>query len=99
MQSARLYIQSSELGPPIPSPAGECVPPFTVVPGEGTPSLGGERVGSQFQQGDRHCGNLGIYVTCIVYCMYFVDPPYGIPTLGRDISTVLEITRKATTVI
>jgi hypothetical protein len=25
-QSARLFLQSSELGPPIPSPAGECVP-------------------------------------------------------------------------
>jgi hypothetical protein len=45
MQSARLYLQSSDLGPPIPSPAGECVPPFTVVPGGGTNSLGGEGVG------------------------------------------------------
>jgi len=37
-QSARLFLQSSELGPLTPSPAGECVPlPLPLVPGGHTP--------------------------------------------------------------
>ncbi len=43
-----------------PSPADECAPqPFGS--GGGTHSLAGEG-GSQFQQGDIHCGTLGLYV-------------------------------------
>ncbi len=38
-QSARLFLQSSEMGPPTPSPVGECVSP-PLVPGGGTHSLG-----------------------------------------------------------
>jgi hypothetical protein len=40
-QSAKLFLQSSELGLPNPSPAGECVPPPFVSWGRGT--LAGER--------------------------------------------------------
>jgi hypothetical protein len=53
-QSARLFLQSSELGSPTPSPGGECVPP-RLVPGEG---------GTNSYEGTRHCGFLGIYVLC-----------------------------------
>ncbi len=42
-QSAMLSLQSSELGPPAPSPEGECCPP-PLVPG-GAHSLAGEGVG------------------------------------------------------
>ncbi len=43
-QSARLFLQSSDLGPPTLSPAGNCVPPpFSSV--EGAHSLRGEGVG------------------------------------------------------
>ncbi len=52
------------LGLPTPSPAGECAPPPPLVPGGGTNSLAGERVGgggSHFQQGNIHCGTLGIF--------------------------------------
>jgi hypothetical protein len=41
-QSARLFLQSSELELPTPSPAGQCVLPL--VPGGGTHSLAGEGV-------------------------------------------------------
>ncbi len=59
-QSTRLSLQSSELGPPPPSPAGEWF-------WGGTHSLAGDGVGgSLFGRGYRHCGTLGIY------CMYFV---------------------------
>ncbi len=51
-QSARLSLQSSELGPP-PSHAGEGVPPL--VPGEGHSRWGERGWGSRFQRGDRHC--------------------------------------------
>ncbi len=46
---------------PTPSPAGECVPP-PLVPAEGHTCL--RERGSQFGQGDRHCGTLGIIVLC-----------------------------------
>jgi hypothetical protein len=71
-QSARLFLQSCELGPPNPSLAGECVPSLFGSGGEGTNSLGGERAGtgSQFGRWDRHCGTLGIYVLCAyTYCI------------------------------
>jgi hypothetical protein len=51
-QSAKLFVQSSELEPPTPSPAGEGAP--SLVPGGGgVRSLAGEGVGeSQFRRGD-----------------------------------------------
>ncbi len=42
IQSARLFIQSSESGPPTPSHAGECALPFG---SGGKHSLAGEGVG------------------------------------------------------
>jgi hypothetical protein len=58
-QSAMLFLQSSELGPP-PHPQPSVSPPL--VPG-GTHSLAGEGVGgSQFGRGDRQCGTLDIYI-------------------------------------
>ncbi len=54
---------------PIPSPAGERVPPPLVQGGGGTHSLAGEEVGgSQFWRGDRHCDTLVkyMYVLCDV---------------------------------
>ncbi len=45
-QSTKLSFQSSELGPPPPSHAGECVPfPFGSGEGGGAHSLAGEGVG------------------------------------------------------
>jgi hypothetical protein len=43
IQSARLSVQSSELGPPTPSPASECCSPF-LGPRRETNSLAGEEV-------------------------------------------------------
>jgi hypothetical protein len=60
-QIARLFLQSSKLGPgPTPLPAKECHPPLPLwFRGVGTHSLAGEGVGgSQFRRGDRHCGIL-----------------------------------------
>ncbi len=68
-QSGRLFLQSSEMGSPTPSPAGECVPHSFGGGGGGggggTHSLAGEGVGeSPFRRGDRHCGILGLFVLC-----------------------------------
>jgi hypothetical protein len=56
-QSDRLSLQSSELGSPTPSDAGECVPPL--VPGEGSLAYGRGGGRTQFGRGVRHCGTLG----------------------------------------
>ncbi len=66
-QSARLFLQSYELGPPPPPPTtltGECAP--AAVPGGGgvTHVLVGE-AGLGPGRGDRHCGTLGICVLCV----------------------------------
>jgi hypothetical protein len=54
----RLILQSSELGPSHPLiPRRVCPPPFGS--GGGHTRLREEGGGSQFGQGDRHCGNLG----------------------------------------
>ncbi len=46
IQRARLFLQSSELDPPAPSPASECCPPHLVPRGGGgTHSLAGEGAG------------------------------------------------------
>ncbi len=53
-QSARLFLQSFELGPPpAPSPVGECVPPlwFRGGGGGGTRSLAGEGWGPNCDKG------------------------------------------------
>jgi hypothetical protein len=59
-QSAKLFLQSSELGLPHPPPAGECAPPPAFGSGGGgAHSLAGEGLGeSQFRRGDIHCGTL-----------------------------------------
>ncbi len=59
-QSARLFLQSSELGPLTPSPAGECVPlPPPFGPG-GTHSLAREGRGDKGTEDFRNteAGNL-----------------------------------------
>jgi hypothetical protein len=67
----RLFLQSSELKPPTPSPAGVCVPPL--VPGRNstmrnTLACGKGGGGSQFGRGNRHHSTLGkrfiVYVLC-----------------------------------
>jgi hypothetical protein len=63
-QSAKPFLQSSELGLPQPLTRTRVCPPPFGSGGRGT--LAGERgVGeSQFQRGDMHCGTLCIYVLC-----------------------------------
>jgi hypothetical protein len=63
-QSAKLFLQSSELG--LPHPQASVPPPPPLVSGERTHSLAGEEgvEESQFRRGDMHCGTLGIYVLC-----------------------------------
>jgi hypothetical protein len=71
-QSARLFLQSSYLGPPPSSTPGECVPPTFVWGGGDTHLLAGEGDGgSQFRRGDRHCVTLGT-----VYVYFVVLPPF-----------------------
>jgi hypothetical protein len=60
-QSAKLFLQSSELGTPHPHPQVS-LPSPPLVPGWATHSLPGK--GWEFRRGDRHCGTLGIYVLC-----------------------------------
>jgi hypothetical protein len=67
-QSAKLFLQSSELAPPAPSPAGECAPPPPTGSG-GRAILAGERGVWRVPiptrgQWDIHCGTLYIYVLC-----------------------------------
>ncbi len=54
-QSARLFLQSSELVPPSPSPAGKGVPPL--VPG-------GTRLRERRGGGGGHNSDEGIYTAC-----------------------------------
>ncbi len=62
-QIARLFLQSSELGPHTPSPQAIVSPPLCFREGRWTGQVGvGRR--SQFRRGDRHCGTLGISVLC-----------------------------------
>jgi hypothetical protein len=63
-QSAKLFLQSSELRLPHPSAAGACAPPPLVPGGRGTPASGKGVGESQFQRGDIHCGTLYLYVLC-----------------------------------
>jgi hypothetical protein len=63
-QSAKLFLQSSELGLPQPITRRR-VCPLPSVLGGGAHSLAREVVGeSQFRRGDIHCGTLYIYVLC-----------------------------------
>jgi hypothetical protein len=57
-QSSRLFLQSSELGPPL-TLRWVC-PPFWFR--GGTLAYGGGGGGSQFGRGSRHCGTLGTYI-------------------------------------
>jgi hypothetical protein len=61
-KSAKLLLQSSELGlRPNTSPAGECPPPTVLV--GGAHSLAREGLGeSQFRRGGIPCGTLYIYM-------------------------------------
>jgi hypothetical protein len=61
-QSARLFLQSSELRPPTPSPAGSVYPPPPFSSEGDTLACRRGGGGSHFGGGDRHCGALGIYV-------------------------------------
>jgi hypothetical protein len=62
-QSAKLFLQSSELGLPHPSPAGECAsPPPLVQVGRGTLACGKGVGEAQFRRGYTHCGTLYRYV-------------------------------------
>jgi hypothetical protein len=63
-QSAKLFLQSSELGLPRPLPRRR-VCPLPPVLGGGAYSLAREGLGeSQLRRGDIHCGTLYIYVLC-----------------------------------
>ncbi len=58
-QSAKLFLQSSELGLPQPLTHRRVCPPPHLVPGGGAHSLAREGVGeSQVRRGDIHCGTL-----------------------------------------
>ncbi len=61
-QSARLFLQSSELGPPHPSPRRRVCYPSFGSGGRDTLACGRGGGGSQLGRGDRHCGSLGVYV-------------------------------------
>jgi hypothetical protein len=63
-QSARLFLQLSELGPSHPLTAGECAPLPPLLWGRDTLACAGGWGVPQFGRGDRHCGTLGIYVLC-----------------------------------
>ncbi len=70
-QSAKLFLQSSELGLPIPRPhptpsyAGECVPPPTLGSGGGTLARGRGGGGSHFGRGDTGTDTVvGTYILC-----------------------------------
>ncbi len=66
-QSAKPFLQSSELGLPQPLTPGESVPPPVLV--GGARSLAREGLGeSLFRRGDTRCGTLYIYV--LVLCVY-----------------------------
>jgi hypothetical protein len=67
-QSGRLFLQSSELGPPLLTHRRVCPPPHFGSGGGGTHSLAGEGRGFQCRRGDRLCSTLSIYV------LYFVAP-------------------------
>jgi hypothetical protein len=62
IQSARLFLQPSELEPPPPHPQVS-LSPLLVQRGGHTP-LREKGGGSQFRRGNRHCGYLGMYVLC-----------------------------------
>jgi hypothetical protein len=66
-QSTRLFLQSSELGPPpapTPSPASESVPTLWFR-GEGTHSLAGEGVGGPYS--DEGTDTVGMYFVARMY--------------------------------
>jgi hypothetical protein len=67
-QSAKLFLQSLELGLSQPlTRTRVCPPPHPLVPGGGAHSLAREGVGeTQFQRGDIHRGTLYMYVLCAV---------------------------------
>jgi hypothetical protein len=61
-QSAKLFLQSSELGLPQPITAGEYAS-LPLVPGGGAHSQARKGVGeSLFRRGDTHCGTLCVQV-------------------------------------
>jgi hypothetical protein len=65
-KSAKLFLQSSELGLPNPLTRRRvCAPPpFGFFFGGGAHSLAGEE-GTQFGREDTHCGTINIYVLCV----------------------------------
>jgi hypothetical protein len=67
-QSAKLFLQSSELGHhhPPPLPQASVSPPLWF-------RGGGEHTGggSQFGRGEKHCSTLGLYVLCDVLLLCY----------------------------
>jgi hypothetical protein len=61
-QSARPFLQSSELGPPAPSPAGKCVPPHLVAGWGYTLALACERGGGGIRIRTRGTDTVVLYV-------------------------------------
>jgi hypothetical protein len=96
-QSARLFLQSSELGPPTPSPAGGLCPLFDSG-GRDTLSCGTGGGGSPSGRGDRHCGILGIYVLCgsqclnlfrsVIFMYYYEQDRYANTQLQQALSLI-----------
>jgi hypothetical protein len=72
-QSAKLFLQSLDLGLPHPLSRRRVCPPPPFGPGGRAHSLAGEGLGeSQFRRGDIHCGALYIYVLCAGLRYYFL---------------------------
>jgi hypothetical protein len=68
-QSAKLFIQLSELGLLQPLTRRRVCPPPSLVPGGGAHSPARERVGeSQLRRGDIHCETLYIYMYFVAIC-------------------------------
>ncbi len=70
-QSAKLFLQSSELGLPHPLTRRRVCPPYPSVHTRSQERGMGE---SQFRRGDIHCGTLGIYV-----CTLWTRPTSDLP--------------------
>ncbi len=66
-QSAKLFPQSSELGPPHPLTRRRVCTPPPLVPGGGHTRLRERGWGSpNFDEGDRHCGTL-VYMYFVIF--------------------------------
>ena len=86
-QSARLFSPLVRIGISPPPHRQASVSPPVWFGGRGD-TRWGERGGSQFRRGDRHCGTLGIYVLCVGsgsrYCMHIAQIGYSLFNLFKD---------------